>query len=844
MNTSIDGDSLVKLNSGRDFAQTFGGTWTYSGLRGSRSKCFRTVGDACGMRTIFNIIGFNETAIRTITPQQVSAAISAWEQTPLNSIVPQLGTRKTFEVSDVLGGIVKDKDGLVVSAEIIRWDLLSSQTNVMAIPLYGDQPVYADPVLSAWEAEAACTLGIVKTHPERKSHACIRPQGLTYVGRLRRSHDDEFGADISSDVSKVVVAYALIAVYLAANLGKQDIVHSMYTMAAVCLVGVGASYTSSSGIGGFLGTKTNALNQNIPFLLLGLGVDDAFVLVAEYLRHTSESPARSIEERISLTAKTAGMSVLITSVTDALAFLIGTSTKLPGLSDFCLYAGLGVLACFLCQFMLFLPVLALNARRTDAGRLDVLCCITSSKIHDLEEPDGCCPCIPACKSIEPQDGVLRRYLKSFGAMTVKTPCGRLMTFLFFACLFVLGTVGVKGLHKDFDILWFFTEGSYVLEYESLSERYFGDGIAFDIYIHDVDVFRNRVEMQQLSSYLRSQDFILPESIQDWWGSYAHGRQLDANSTIFWTHLREWLQDEGPTGGAGFATNTQWNDLNCQKGHQNERCNPSQGIAHSRMRARLIHLKNSERRYHVLNKMRQDMQQIFKDSSGERVFPFSFEFLFWEEFSVIDAELVKNLIIAAGVIFTIISFLLPQPRVAIPVALTICVSVYEVIGFMSIWGITLNGIATIYILICVGLAVDVSAHIAHAFCHSRGTPEDRSLAALSSIGPSVLHAVLSTALAISVLAFTKTYVVRVCFKVLLLVTLIAGAHGIWLLPVVLAMTGGSILPEGMTAESASRHLRGKGSAEAVSPQKSMQPVLLGAISASPKEKPKLDSTTSW
>jgi predicted RND superfamily exporter protein len=47
---------------------------------------------------------------------------------------------------------------------------------------------------------------------------------------------------------------------------------------------VGFSYVGCMGAGGYLGLPNNQLNGNIPFLLLGLGVDDAFVLTSEYMR--------------------------------------------------------------------------------------------------------------------------------------------------------------------------------------------------------------------------------------------------------------------------------------------------------------------------------------------------------------------------------------------------------------------------------------------------------------------------------------------------------------------------------------------------------------------------------
>merc|ERR1712194_113123 len=143
---------------------------------------------------------------------------------------------------------------------------------------------------------------------------------------------------------------------------------------------------------------------------------------------------------------------------------------------------------------------------------------------------------------------------------------------------------------------------------------------------------------------------------------------------------------------------------------------------------------------------------------------------------------------------IISFTIPRPRIACIVSLGICMSIVELLGFMHWWGVTINGTSTIYALICLGLAVDYSAHIAHAFKEASGHRDDRALEALSRIGPSVFHALVSTIVALIVLSVSKTYVFRVFFKVLFLVTMIAGWKGLWLLPVVLSLVGGGDITE--------------------------------------------------
>ncbi|CAE7800258.1 Ptchd3 [Symbiodinium sp. CCMP2456] len=42
------------------------------------------------------------------------------------------------------------------------------------------------------------------------------------------------------------------------------------------------------------------------------------------------------------------------------------------------------------------------------------------------------------------------------------------------------------------------------------------------------------------------------------------------------------------------------------------------------------------------------------------------------------------------------------------------SIINTLGFMYYWDVTISGVSTIYVLICVGLAVDYAAHIAHMF----------------------------------------------------------------------------------------------------------------------------------
>ena len=102
---------------------------------------------------------------------------------------------------------------------------------------------------------------------------------FTYAGFTQRSFADLFGAVILGDVKLLVSALCMMVGYLLLTLGSTDHVHSGMGLACVAIMTVYLSYGCGIGLGAMLGLYDQVLNQQIQFLLLGLGVDDAFVLV-------------------------------------------------------------------------------------------------------------------------------------------------------------------------------------------------------------------------------------------------------------------------------------------------------------------------------------------------------------------------------------------------------------------------------------------------------------------------------------------------------------------------------------------------------------------------------------
>uniref|UniRef100_F1LBQ6 Protein patched 1 n=1 Tax=Ascaris suum TaxID=6253 RepID=F1LBQ6_ASCSU len=95
-----------------------------------------------------------------------------------------------------------------------------------------------------------------------------------------------------------------------------------------------------------------------PILVLGIGVDDAFLLLHSWRWNKHQI---NVAKRMAIVITEIGPSISITSITNMLAFGVGTFSPSPMMSTFCCCTALAValdfiyeLAMFAPQFLLFL----------------------------------------------------------------------------------------------------------------------------------------------------------------------------------------------------------------------------------------------------------------------------------------------------------------------------------------------------------------------------------------------------------------------------------------------------------------------------------------------------------
>ncbi|KAB7502771.1 Patched domain-containing protein 4 [Armadillidium nasatum] len=103
------------------------------------------------------------------------------------------------------------------------------------------------------------------------------------------------------------------------------------------VIGVITSVLSSFAAFGllvYIGVPFIGINMAAPFLMLGIGIDDSFVMLAAWRRTRIQDP---VPERLAQTYAEAAVSITITSLTDMISFFIGVITPFPSVQIFCIY---------------------------------------------------------------------------------------------------------------------------------------------------------------------------------------------------------------------------------------------------------------------------------------------------------------------------------------------------------------------------------------------------------------------------------------------------------------------------------------------------------------------------
>ncbi|XP_056016839.1 uncharacterized protein LOC125677676 [Ostrea edulis] len=137
------------------------------------------------------------------------------------------------------------------------------------------------------------------------------------------SWNDKAGNVIREVLSLLTGGVLLVFVYL---FGRINCVEQRIRLSLAGIIMVGMSIAFSFRLSSAVGLEYGPLHSILPFFLLGIGVDNMFVVVGSYKRLSHSELSLPLNQRIGKLLRPAGVYVLVTSVTDILVFGVGGTT--------------------------------------------------------------------------------------------------------------------------------------------------------------------------------------------------------------------------------------------------------------------------------------------------------------------------------------------------------------------------------------------------------------------------------------------------------------------------------------------------------------------------------------
>lgn len=713
--------------------------------------CFR-LGPACMTNGLLELWSFNDAVINQLTKDDILRKIN--QPTIISPI-----TKKKFVLSQYLGGIKRNATDHIVKAEAT-----SMSYGIKFSPVLNEgEGRLEDTLTESWETD----------FNKLMDNFDLSSLELFYFTRVK--YREAAGGSIQSDVQLLSVGYMLIIAYVAIMLGKFTRLNIKAWLALLGVICVGLAIGVSFGLASAFGVFYGPVHSTLPFLLLGIGVDDMFVIVQAWSNLPPDVVKnRGIPEGIGLALKHAGCSITITSLTDFLAFMIGASTILPALKSFCIFAGIGILADFALQATLFTAFLAIDARRQGKRRDGCCCCI---KLRDDYSESTC-----------GKRDILQELMDKYIGQAMLSLPGKIVVVVITGTLFGVNLYGTLMLRQYFDQVWFLPPETMAYKYTVTNAKYFPvTGAPANIYTGKFDYYENQGKLHQLHDAVISDEYVVSSSVNSWYEEYISwassnkpGQYFDQSSdpwkinskNFFYSWLVEFLQ--GP--GISYRKDIRMTNVSGQP-----------PITATRFSLRHKDMDSTQTEVKAMEDMRDKIEEVFSD---DLAFSYSQFYLGWETNKVISQELFRNMGLALMAVFIVTLIVLANLWACLMVFTCVGFTLISITGTMHFWGLTIDTVTTIILVLAVGLSVDYASHIAHTFMIISGTRYDRARATMRDIGPAVWNGGFSTFLAVVLLAFSNSYVFKTFFKVFFCVVLYGLFHGMCYLPVLLSSIGPS------------------------------------------------------
>ncbi|XP_063062348.1 patched domain-containing protein 3-like [Engraulis encrasicolus] len=597
-----------------------------------------------------------------------------------------------------------------------------------------------------------------------------KDMSFSYFTSLSRAEEFEKSPD-------AVIPLFSVTYFLAINISilscmRLDCVRNKVWVATFGVLSAGLAVLSSFGLLLLCGMPFVMTVASSPFLILGIGVDDMFIMISCWQKTNVKA---KVEDRMAETYKEAAVSITITTLTDVLAFYIGLMTPFGSVQSFCMYTSTAILFCYIYNITFFGAFLALNGQREASNRHWLTC-------KRVEEPDedrkGNACSVGGAYDHETgaeEEMPINIFFKKYYGPFITNIWAKLFVVVLYAGYLAGSIYGCFQMQEGIDLKNLAPDGSYVAGYYDNEDKYFSEYGPFVMLVIKDEHFTywdecSRKDLNKCLEKFESSDKVAKNMIISWLEGYeAYAGSISgfdfSDKNQFMQKLPSFLDS------FGFKE-----DVIISQGKINA----------SRIFIPTTNIITAIDEKEMLNFFRETASTCGYEMDLLVYHP---AFIFFDQYAVIVSNTIQNIVAATLVMLVISLLLIPNPLCSLWVTFAIASVIVGVAGVMALWDVNLDSISMINLVICIGFSVDFSAHISYAFVASkRRTANEKAIDALQSLGYPVIQGAVSTLAGVVVLSAAESYIFRTFFKIMFLVITFGAVHGIMFIPVFLTFFG--------------------------------------------------------
>lgn len=572
----------------------------------------------------------------------------------------------------------------------------------------------------------------------------------------------------------IIVSFTVISSF------TTEFVRSKPWLGLAGCISVGLATLPSFGFVIFCGLKCTPVNIIVPFLILGIGVDDTFVLIAAWRR---TNPKDSVPIRMAETYSEAAISVTITSLTNCISFLIGLITPFPVVRIFCIYATSAIIFSYIYQITFFGGCMALSGYREEKG----LHPITFKKVIPLSEARNKGYIYKLLftegwsSNTDSSPKIMLWCRDKLGGWMCKKSSKFIILFAYILYIAIAG-YGITTLKEGIEYGDIFPPTSYASPYAINHNTYFTQ------YPHPVQIiikktmdYSNREVQNQVLKVLESfqnSTYIDEKYITSWLTYYLYFMK----DSRFWLYRRNY-NFSNPEDFVDCLRNV---FLRHPVGKMFERdiVFAEDGI---RISASRFVMPSKDINNTVIEKNMVIALRTIADAAPLPVTVQNFWWVDYEQLLITEQLTVQSVIIAASVILFMFFLFVPNLPSVLCIMLSIISVQVGILGYMAFWNVTLNPVSVIILIVSIGLSIDYSAHISYSYVNAKGLSIDGKLKhSLFASAMPIIQGSFSTFFAVVITVFVPSYIFIFFFKIISLLILFSFLHGLLIIPTFLSL----------------------------------------------------------